>query len=71
MVNTALLKNQIKTNGIKQKYIAEKMGISVQSLTRKLNNSSEFKINEVQTLSNILHMSTDDQIRIFFGSKVE
>lgn len=47
MVNTRLLKAAIVESGMKQSEVAEKIGISYQSLSDKINNKTEFKVNEV------------------------
>lgn len=67
MTNTALLKEIIKSKGLKYKYIANKMGITYMSLNKKINNITEFTVPEVDRICEILGISNADEIReIFF-----
>lgn len=53
MINTKLLKAAIAENGMKQSEVAEKIGISMQSFSSKINNKTQFKIDEVLSLIHI------------------
>jgi DNA-binding Xre family transcriptional regulator len=50
LVDTQHLENIIKEKGIKKSYLAEKLGISIQSLRLKINNISDFKNTETDTM---------------------
>lgn len=61
------LNKRIKKSGLKQEYIAEKLGISRQSLHKKLTGRSQFKQKEVFELSKLLHLSCEESMSIFFN----
>lgn len=68
MINTKLLKSYFVKNGLKQEEIARKIGISYQSLSDKINNKVQFKIDEVADLCEILGITTEKD-NIFFFKK--
>lgn len=72
MTNTALLEAIIADRGLKKNYIAKTIGVSQETLTRKIKNASEFKASEIDKLCQILGIS-DPKMReaVFFGSKVD
>ncbi len=57
MINENLLKARIMEKGIDRKVIAKKLGISLTSLSYKLNNKTQFKASEIQVLSEILEIN--------------
>lgn len=61
------LNKRIKKSGLKQEYIAEKLGISRQSLHKKLTGRSQFKQKEVFELSKLLYLSCEESMSIFFN----
>lgn len=65
MINTKLLKSYFVKQGLKQEEIAKKVGISYQSLSNKINNKVQFKVDEVSSLCEILEI-TNDKDSIFF-----
>ncbi len=65
MINTKLLKSYFVKNGFTQEEIAKKIGISSQSLSDKINNKVQFKVDEVSSLCEILEI-THDKDNIFF-----
>lgn len=70
MTETKLLKEKIDQSGYKLKFIAKKVGLTYQGLLNKINNHSEFRASEIQKLSEILSLTKDEQISIFFTQKV-
>lgn len=64
MTNKDLLDEYIKKSGMKFKFIAEKLGITVQSLNQKRNNLSSFTAAEIYVLCDLLNI-TDDKNKIF------
>lgn len=68
MINTKLLKSYFVKNGFTQEEIAKKIGISYQSLSDKINNKVQFKVDEVSSLCEILEI-THDKDNIFFFKK--
>ena len=72
MTNTTLLKDKIKTSGLKQNFIAKSMGLSSYGLCKKINNETEFKTSEVGELCKILNISDlAEKDRIFFANSVD
>lgn len=59
MVNEHLLRNRIKEKGLKLKFIAEKLNITPYGLSLKLSSVSEFTVNEVYILSEVLELGED------------
>ena len=51
-----VIKEKIKNNGIKQTFIAEKIGLNNVSLTDRLNGKVKFKTDEVFKLAKILNI---------------
>lgn len=67
MVDTQMLETIINDSGKKRTYLAEKIGISVQSLKLKIDNKSDFKSNEVMGLCQELGITKlTDKEKIFF-----
>lgn len=63
MMNRKLLRGKIAENEISQSELAKKIGISSQSLSRKLTGQREFKLSEVMRLCDALKI--DDPVQIF------
>ena len=67
MVDTLMLEDIISSTGKKKTYLADKIGISVQSLRMKMSNQSDFKSNEVAILCQELGITRlTDKEKIFF-----
>ena len=66
MTDTKTLRARIEASGLKYQYIAEKMGISRYSLQLKINNESEFKVSEVDSLAGLLGLTLQEKDAIFF-----
>lgn len=64
MTNKELLDEYIEKSGLKLTYIAEKLGITIQSFGQKRNNLSSFKASEVYVLCDLLNI-TEDKDKIF------
>lgn len=72
MVNTEALEKKIRDQGIKKVFLAEKLGITPFGLSKKINNINEFKASEIQTLCELLNItSLKEKESIFFDSKVD
>lgn len=72
MVNTQLLEKAIADSGKKKTYLAEKCGLSRQSLTSKINNRSEFTGTQTMILCKELGITQlTKKDAIFFASDVE
>jgi DNA-binding XRE family transcriptional regulator len=66
VINTQLLKAAIVQKGMTQAEVATKIGISYQSLSDKINNKTEFKIDEASALCTLLDIS-ERKDEIFFA----
>ena len=67
MTDTIEFEVALKRAGLTKTETANALGISVESLTRKANNNSEFKASELAKLYQMLKLdSYEDQKRIFF-----
>lgn len=69
MIDVELLKQKIKDSGITIKFIHEKLNLSYQGFMNKLNGDSKFNVEEMQKLSEILHLSAEDEDLIFLHPK--
>lgn len=67
MTNTVLLEQYIEKSGYKKSYIAKRLGISPYALALKINNKSEFKGSEMETLWQLLGITPKDRMSIFFA----
>lgn len=72
MTNTSLLAEYIKKSGLKKGYIAERMGISRQTLSKKTNGLVDFTQHEMAALCEVLGIK-DRETReaIFFALVVD
>ena len=71
MTDTTTLRSIIANSGLKYKAIAEIMGLTPYSLQMKIDNETEFKASEIDTLANTLGMDMQQRDSIFFARKVE
>ncbi len=67
MIDTKKLLDLIKEKGLKKSFIAEKLGISRNSLHKKANNITDFKGNEIKALCELLQMDAGQRDAIFFN----
>ena len=65
MTNTELLKDKIEKSGYKLKYIAEQIGITYYGFLKKVNNETEFKASEIQTLCDLLEIAGEEKEKFF------
>ena len=67
MADTNRLNSIIKQRGIKKGVIAKRLGITHNTLTNKLDGSTDFKVSEAQALCKILGITDpEEKCRIFF-----
>ena len=69
--NINKLKGKIIENGYTLKSMSAEIGICETSLRRKINDKSDFSIEESLVVKDRLHLSTEDYLDIFFGTKLE
>lgn len=69
MTNTELLKEKIRGSGLRTGFICEYLGISRQSLHNKLSRKTEFSLEEVRRLCELLDItSLREKEKIFFSN---
>ena len=66
-----LLKKVIQDRGIKVSALADKMGISRQSLHMKLNGERTFNQGEIMSLKTNLFLTDEEFMQIFFNDCVD
>lgn len=71
MVNTVLLEKKIDESGYKKKFLASKLGITLQAFINKIQGKNEFLASEIFILSELLKLSEEDRTLIFFTKIVE
>lgn len=71
MVDLQALKNIIDDSGITMVAIAQKTGIGRVTLYNRFNGIGEFTASEIQSLSDVLHLSNSERNRVFFAQTVE
>jgi hypothetical protein len=67
MTNKDKLEEYIERSGFKKGFIAKQIGITRYSLILKINNKSEFKATEIETLCTLLKIGVDERMAIFFA----
>ena len=70
-MNNELLREVIKDSGVKVTALADKIGISRQSLTMKLNGERSFDQGEIMAIKTNLHLTDEQFIQIFFNDDVD
>ena len=70
-MNNEKLKEVIQDSGVKVSVLADKIGISRQSLHMKLNGERNFDQGEIMSLKTYLHLSDEQFIEIFFTDGVD
>lgn len=72
MVNTRLARYYVKKSGKKYKYIAEKMGITPYSLTKKIENKSPISTKEVNMFCEEIGITDKSlMLKIFFANELD
>lgn len=70
-MNHALLRDTIQDRGIKVSVLADKIGISRQSLHMKLNGERTFDQGEIMAIKVNLRLSDEEFMTIFFNDHVD
>ena len=70
-MNNEKLKEVIQDSGIKMSVLADKIGISRQSLYMKINGERSFDQGEIMALKSNLHLSDEQFMTIFFSDDVD
>lgn len=66
MIDTTMLTKAVDESGYKKNAVAERLNMTVQTLTRKLTGEAEFTVSEAQELSDMMGFSSNQRQRIFF-----
>lgn len=68
MTNSSALRALIKSSGLKYQHIAKKIGVSAYTLTKKIDNITEFKASEIVIICEMLHIEEpSEKERLFFA----
>lgn len=67
MTNRDLLVKCIERSGLKKGKIAEAMGKTISTFSRKLAGKQDFTETEMRTLARILQLSVEERTAIFFA----
>lgn len=70
MVNTRLLRDKIEEKRTSISEVAAQMGVDKATLYRRIANSESFTIGEVGRITEILNLSHDEAVSIFFSQSV-
>ena len=68
MTDSMALRAWLAEKGIKLKAVALKMGITPYSLSKKINNETEFKASEITIFTSEYGMSAEIRDQIFFAA---
>lgn len=71
MTNSKLLNLEIRKSGLSRVEVAEKLGLSLVSLGKKINNKVEFKASEIYKLIFMLSLGDEAVFNIFFADVVD
>lgn len=66
MTDSQILRDKIEQSGYKLGFIALSLNLTRQGLRKKLDNESEFKASEIQSLKNLLKLTNKERDEIFF-----
>lgn len=67
MTDSDSLKREIQSSGLKMKYLAEQIGITLNTFSRKVNGKAEFNGSEIVKLSGLLGFTAEQRDSIFFN----
>lgn len=70
MTNVKLLDEKIQQSGLKKAFIAEKLGITPNTLTSLLNNKAEFKASQIVDMCRILNIKDDADVKAIFFANI-
>lgn len=62
------IKARLVEKGLKQSDLAKQLGISPQSLNRKLNGISDFRLSELEEIAKVLDIDEHQYKEYFFGA---
>lgn len=71
MTDTKLLRETIKNSGISMVFLAEKTGITRETLYNRFDGKGEFRASEIYKISKVLHLTPEQRDEIFFANEGE
>lgn len=71
MTDTKKLKAAMILKGITSGELADRIGISRQSFSYKMNNLREFRAKEISAISQVLELTLNEKEEIFFTDTVD
>lgn len=71
MTDFEMLKDKIRKSGMKMTAIAEKAGISRETLYNRFKGIGDFTASEMMAISEVLSLTNKERDAIFFAQKVE
>ena len=69
MTNRDLFQEIVKRSGLKMGYLAEKMGMTHQTLLNKLQNKTEFTVYEAQVFMDVTGCSAEERDAVFYAQE--
>ncbi len=70
MVNSTKIKGRAKAMGIRQKDIAEALGLQQSTVNQKINNVRPMLLDEAEVIASLLNISDDEFATYFFSRGV-
>ena len=70
-MNIQLLEKKIAEKGLKKKYLATLLNIDKSTLSYKINGKRNFMVREIKKISEILSLTDEEKLLIFFRDKVD
>lgn len=70
MVNSKMLKERAKSMGIRQKDIADALGLQQSTVNQKINNVRPMLLDEAEIMATLLKISNDEFAAYFFAKEV-
>lgn len=67
-MNDLMFEQKVQENGLKFKFLAHKIGITEFGLIKKRKGQIPWKVSEINTLSELLHL-TENERDVIFGLK--
>lgn len=71
MTDTKKLKAKIILKGYTLEKLADALGVTIATLSYKVNNLRQFKTTEIQAIKNILNLTIEERDEIFFAENVD
>lgn len=71
MTDTKRFKAALALRGYTMEKLANELGITLATLSYKVNNIRQFQIREIQAIKRILELSVEERDEIFFAENVD